>query len=435
MTESGWRAWASPPAGEPFVLVRGFAEHPGLWDLAADRGVLAHWVAIFRGNADYVRQIAAVEGDGAAGAAAERALRVFAGLLDDLEAGRAFDRLRTIHAVTLVREGLLRAHGIPDPYARLKAREAQRWFAEGERALRRAACIGGACPPAGARAQRRAAPVGPPQAGSPRRAGAGLEGRGRPEEAEEGDLRSDAPAEILGDLLAGNLFDLGSRATQEAFRAGTLDPAAARARFRAEAAALLPGLPAELRELLRPGPPAPGDGGEGRAPGVSGHPAAAPAAGSGEPEGRLVFFADNAGADFLLGALPAALYFSRRYEVRLVVNSEAASSDITFAEAGEIVPRLAARVAPLAAALESGRLRLVPSGTGSPGIDLRFVGDELNRAAAGARWLLLEGQGRAIETNWATRFRCPVLRAAAVKDPLVAGRIGVAPGAALLRGE
>lgn len=374
---AGWRAWVRPPEGEPFALARALPEHPGLWDLAAEPGVLAHWVSIFRANAAYVKHILAQEaaaGESAraettAGAtaeeqAAERALAIFAGLLEDLETGRASDAIRTIHAVTLVRERLLRAHGVADPYRRLKALEAERWWEEGVRSLERAA--------------------------------SGVE-----------------PALILGDMLAGNLFDLGSRSTQEAFRAGTLDPAAARARFRDDAAAAIAALDPALRDLLAPAPRPP----------------------EAALDGTLVLLADNAGADFLLGVLPAALHFARRFAVVLVANSEPASSDITHAEAEALVARLASRVPALAAALRAGRLRLVPSGTGSPGIDLRFVGPELNRAAAGARWLLIEGQGRGVETNWKTTFRCPALRVAVVKDALVAEAIGVAAGTAIVRGD
>ena len=43
------------------------------------------------------------------------------------------------------------------------------------------------------------------------------------------------------------------------------------------------------------------------------------------------------------------------------------------------------------------------------------------------------GQGRAIETNWATSFVCPVLRAAVVKDPCVAEKIHVRAGEPQLR--
>ena len=88
---------------------------------------------------------------------------------------------------------------------------------------------------------------------------------------------------------------------------------------------------------------------------------------------------------------------------------------------------------PLDDALRAGRVSLVGSGTGSPGIDLRHVGEELDRSASGARWILFVGQGRGVETNWTTRFRCPVFRAAVVKDEHVAREIGASPGAPIFR--
>jgi hypothetical protein len=117
-----------------------------------------------------------------------------------------------------------------------------------------------------------------------------------------------------------------------------------------------------------------------------------------------------------------------------VVNSLPASNDVAFDEARAHVALLASLPAsPLARAMAAGRLRLVESGTGSPGIDLRFVGRALNHAGRGAAWILLEGQGRAVETNWSTPFRCPVLRAAVVKDARVAREIGCGEGAPVLR--
>ncbi|MCK4412835.1 MAG: DUF89 family protein [Candidatus Eisenbacteria sp.] len=362
-----WRSWVPTPAGEPFALTDEFPAQPGLWDLEHEPAVIPHWNAILRSNADYVRELLDTEEAAARG---ERALEPLRGLLADLEAGRATDAVRTIHEVTLVRDHLLRAHGLEDPYAQVKAQEARRLQPAAATALEEAWARG-------ARAPRTA------------------------------DL-----AGILGDLLAGNLFDLGSRTTQEAFRRGALDIAASRRTYRRAAAAWLAGAGRPAQPWLL-GPPV---------------PLAAP------PRGRMLFFADNAGADFLLGVLPAALHLARRWEVVLVVNSQPASSDICFAEAEGLCAHFAEQPgSALAEARRAGRLRLAASGTGAPGIDLRFVAAELNELARDADWLLLEGQGRAVETNWRTTFRCPVLRVAVVKDTLVAETIGVEPRAALLR--
>jgi uncharacterized protein with ATP-grasp and redox domains len=365
-----WRAWVPEPEGEPLVLAAQLPQLPGLWDLAATPEVIAPWTGIFRGNADYVRHVLAQEGTLQEREAGARVFEIFETLLRDLERGTAASSVRTIHAVTLVRERLLRAHGIPDPYRGVKAREAARWLPETPAAL-----------------------------------AAGFEAGGATDDL-------DATALVLGGVLAGNLFDLGSRSTQAAFRAGRLDPLRAVAAFRVQARQWLDQASAAVRERLRPCPV----------------PLNQP------PAGRMLLFADNAGADFLLGILPAALFFARRYEVTLVVNREPASSDITLEEARALLEPLGADGdSALARVLAAERLRLIDSGTGSPGIDLRHVGRALNDAAREADWILIEGQGRAVETNWETGFTCPSLRVAVVKEPLVAQRIGVAAGSPCLR--
>jgi len=368
--KAAWQAWLVRPRGQRFALTPHPPELPGLWDLARDTKVIPHWTAIFRANARFLLEIAAADGDREARPRAESALEIFEGLLRDLEAGEAARTVRTVHAVTLVREHLLRGHDLPDAYRGTKAREAGRVLLEAPAALERAWELGG------------------------------------------WDDSREALIEVLSDLLAGNLFDLGSRWTQDAFRAGELDIAGARRAYRGPVTECLSHWDPATLELLRPRP----------------RPLDAPA------EGRVLLLADNAGADFLLGVLPAAVFWARRWEVVVVVNSLPASSDIAIQEARAHWSLLAALPGgPLARLQAAGRLSLIESGTGSPGIDLRYVGGALNAAASGVRWVLLEGQGRAIETNWDTPFLCPVLRAAVVKDPCVAEKIEERAGAPLLR--
>lgn len=367
--DQGWRAWTPAPEGEVFALCRALPDRPGLWDLEREPEVARHWVALLRDNFAYVLQIIAGEGDAARLRAAERVGAVLAEMFADVVGGAGAPEVRTVHDMTLVRESLLRAHGIPDPYRAVKAAESERCL-ETARGRIAAAWTAGA---------------------------AG--------DDERRDL--DTLAGLLADLLAGNLFDLGSRATQEAYRRGELN-AVAGERFLGETRRWLAARPAPGRELLL-GCARPGEA------------------------GAVLIFADNAGPDFLLGVLPAAVFWSCRRAVRIVVNSAPASNDVTWPEAGGLLARLAAEGGAIAAALESGRLGLVPSGTGSPGIDLRRVGPELNEAARSAAWILIDGQGRGVETNWTTRFSCPVLRVAMIKDPLVAAAIGRPAGTALLR--
>jgi len=362
-----WRAWVPPPGGERFSLAATLPELPGLWDLARDQAAVAHWVAVLRGNADYVEALVADAGPETAAATAP-ALAALRALLMDLEAGRAQDRIRSVHDVTRVRENLLRAHGSGDPYAEVKRRETRRWWAAA-RARVTAMCA-----------------------------------------AARGKADGSVLAPLIAGLWAGNLFDLGSQRTQEAYRCGRLDPEGARARLQPRAESAVAHLPAAAMAFLAAAP----------------RPLEEPAAGT------LLFFVDNAGADFLLGVLPLAAYWAHAWEVRVACNAHPASSDITYAEAGEQVARLTAECGALRELCAAGRVRLISTGTGTPGIDFRDVGAELNAAAEGCDWIVIEGQGRAIETNWRSTFRRPVLRAAVAKDDWVAAALGLEPESPLL---
>ncbi len=368
-TNAEWRAWIPPPEGVPFGLVERFPPLPGLWDLAREPEMVRHWVAILRANGRYVREIVAAEGSREQRDGCERVIEILEELFRELEEGDAAREVRTVHEITQIREALLRGHGLYDPYQGIKARLAQDLLRPAHTACCAAWEMG--------------------------------------TKDDEGALTG-----ILASMLAGNLFDLGSRTTQEAFRRGELDIGAAATRFRAPAEALLARLGGDARALLRPAYRRLGE----------------------RAEGRVLVFADNAGPDFLLGVIPAALYWASRWEVIVVVNSLPASSDVTLDEAGAHLAVLAAFPgSPLEPALCAGRVALVGSGTGSPGIDLRHVGEELDAAGAGARWILFVGQGRGVETNWTTRFRCPAFRAAVIKDEHVARAIRVAPGAPIFR--
>ncbi len=356
-------------------------ERLGLWDLAEDEGAREHWVGILRGNAHYLLELVRDDGSPVQRAAAERAVGLLGEMLDEIQEGSAAREVRTVHEMTLVREHILRAHGLYDPYFLTKRRQAETYL----------------------------------QAAA--------------EACEKAWTETDHPASLLSRLLAGNLFDLGSQSTQEAFREGRLDPLSDHQRFRAPVEAWIDDQPDEAIDPWLPRP----------------QPLDRPG------RGRVLLLADNAGPDFLLGIVPVALYLARSWTVYIVANTHPASSDITYAEAAVWMDRLAgldpqetpelrrsqappgAGRSPLAEVLSSGRLSLVPSGTGSPGIDLAHVGPALCEVAREADWLLIDGQGRGIETNWTTRFRVPSYRVAVVKDRLVAGVVGCEPGAPLLR--
>jgi len=376
-----WREWMPPLEGEPFVLCREFPAQPGLWNLRERSDAIRHWEPILRGNAAYLRQIVEETNDPTRIGAVEAVLAIYLDFLDELAIGSALDTISTIHEATILREHLLRAHGLADPYLEIKNQEA--------RAILPAAII--ACENAWADGanQRDPGPVG----------------------------RQDIPEPLVGilaEMFAGNLFDLGSKLTQEAFRSGTLSISDASEKQKPWVRERLRQLPPAALDLLLP----------------KAVPLTKPAA------GKVLLFADNAGPDFLLGILPAALYWGRSWEVWIVVNSDPASSDITFSEASSFLSLLSeSKDSAVARAMTSGRLNLVASGTGTPGIDLRHVGPDLNEVAKGSAWIVLEGQGRGVETNWSTTFSCPAFHIAMVKDKMVAEEIGLTAGTPVLRFE
>lgn len=65
-------------------------------------------------------------------------------------------------------------------------------------------------------------------------------------------------------------------------------------------------------------------------------------------------------------------------------------------------------------------LFVVPSGSGSPCLDLRRVSDTLADATVGADLVVIEGMGRSVHTNYNTRLRCDCLKLAMIKNKHVA---------------
>jgi type II pantothenate kinase len=140
-----------------------------------------------------------------------------------------------------------------------------------------------------------------------------------------------------------------------------------------------------------------------------------------QPPRHAVVFADNAGGDLLLGLLPLVRELLRGGgSVVLAANSAPSHNDITAAELAALLPRVQA----MEPAFASPRLAVVASGSDAPLIDLRQVSAGLARAARDAELVVLQGMGRALETNWSARFTVPALKVAMVKDPAVAAALG-----------
>lgn len=136
---------------------------------------------------------------------------------------------------------------------------------------------------------------------------------------------------------------------------------------------------------------------------------------------RAVFFIDNAGSDFLLGALPLVRWLTQRgTHVVIAANERPSLNDMTIHDARAWWPRIVEREPDFA----SLPIALVGTGTGEPLIDLSNVSEELNDASRDADLVILEGMGRGVESNLDARFTCDALNIAMIKDEVIARRVG-----------
>jgi damage-control phosphatase, subfamily II, stand-alone protein len=141
------------------------------------------------------------------------------------------------------------------------------------------------------------------------------------------------------------------------------------------------------------------------------------------PHKHALLFVDNAGPDVLLGMLPFARFLlARGTKVTITSNTSPALNDITHPELMAILPRIFAFDKPLADAWSSGALCAVTSGCATPLIDLTRISRELvaHIHKYPVDLVVLEGMGRAIESNFDARFTCESIKTAMIKDPGVA---------------
>lgn len=139
------------------------------------------------------------------------------------------------------------------------------------------------------------------------------------------------------------------------------------------------------------------------------------------PWAKAVVFVDNAGADFILGVMPLVREMALGgTQIILAANERPTLNDITADETVDVVERLAEMDQHLAALIQAKMFEVVSTGNDIPLIDLREVSDELNAAAEGADLVLLEGMGRAVESNYHAQFTTDALLLALLKDTAVA---------------
>jgi len=196
---------------------------------------------------------------------------------------------------------------------------------------------------------------------------------------------------VISGVLAGNIFDMGAESVARDFLAAGRD-------FH------------HTRQSLSPRPWL-----------IDDLDAFAQRLSSGPPYHKAVFFVDNAGSDFLLGAVPMIRWLARRgTRVVLAANSGPTLNDMTIDEVNSWWPRIVAAEA----SIEPLPIERVGTGTTEPLIDLSQISPELNAAAADADLVILEGMGRGVESNLDAQFSCDALNVAMIKDQAVAARHG-----------
>ncbi|WP_428389724.1 ARMT1-like domain-containing protein [Mucisphaera sp.] len=141
--------------------------------------------------------------------------------------------------------------------------------------------------------------------------------------------------------------------------------------------------------------------------------------------GQALLFVDNAGPDIVLGMIPLARELARYGRVILSANAAPSLNDVTHDELLVLLERVAALDPTLAEELASGRIRAVTSGNWAPLMDLSRVSPELDEAVGGGVDLVvLEGMGRAIESNYEAALSCDCLKIAMIKDDGVSEALG-----------
>uniref|UniRef100_A0A0D6R5X5 Damage-control phosphatase ARMT1-like metal-binding domain-containing protein n=1 Tax=Araucaria cunninghamii TaxID=56994 RepID=A0A0D6R5X5_ARACU len=142
---------------------------------------------------------------------------------------------------------------------------------------------------------------------------------------------------------------------------------------------------------------------------------------------KAVIFVDNSGADVVLGILPFARELLRRgTQVILAANDLPSINDITYPELIEIISKVkeVKDGKEYILGVDATNLLVVNSGNDLPVIDLSRVSPELAYVANDADLVVLEGMGRAIETNLYAQFKCDSLKVGMVKHPEVAEFLG-----------
>uniref|UniRef100_T1HMW0 4'-phosphopantetheine phosphatase n=1 Tax=Rhodnius prolixus TaxID=13249 RepID=T1HMW0_RHOPR len=192
--------------------------------------------------------------------------------------------------------------------------------------------------------------------------------------------------EIAKSLLAGNMFDWGSKEINLLFLANSLD-------FRL-ALKKLSGRPWPKDDLdlwlQRMNEPA--------------HKFAA-------------IFPDNCGFDFILGIIPFARELIKRgTKVVLCVNVEPVLNDVTVYEVKYILDEISKICPIIGNAYKTNQLFISKHSRCSTCLDLRYVNHEFAELSPELDLLMIDGMGRSIHTNFDAEYQIECLKVATIKD-------------------
>jgi bifunctional damage-control phosphatase, subfamily II, fusion protein len=141
----------------------------------------------------------------------------------------------------------------------------------------------------------------------------------------------------------------------------------------------------------------------------------------------ICIFVDNSGFDIVLGVLPVVVEFlkNKTTSVILCANSKAAINDITYGELLIVIKKVCSSNPIMNEAFyESKRLIIMETGSTSPCLDLSRINIDLVNLMTkmNVDFIILEGMGRAIHTNYNAKFKCDSLKVAVLKNKWLAQR-------------
>ena len=203
---------------------------------------------------------------------------------------------------------------------------------------------------------------------------------------------------LIDNAIAGNMFDWGSTLIQELIKTGKLSFDDAKV--------------IEINKNKI-----------GRAPELDHRKQLATRLVEGRPYKKAMMFLDNSGADLCFGMLPIARHLIKMgTQVILAVNTWPSVNDVTYNELEQLLTLIKDPI--IRDALNSNNLAIVATGSGSPCLDFMRLSEETCKLALDVDFLIIEGMGRAIHTNFYAKFKVDTLKIASFKNPHVAALLG-----------